>query len=159
MAIENKRMQQRHGTYSAFLADKGKYIPGEFQVVQSGDPNSGTGKGLYIAMDASECEQLATFENVKQVVDDSAEEIKEEYLADIQKATSDANTAAGKANTAASEATKATQNAINATQDANTAAKACENIAAGINSVVDDSTGIVYRVGINSGLLYLESEE
>ena len=88
MAIENKRMQQRHGTYSKFVADKGKYIPGEFQVVQSNDPNSGTGKGIYIAMDASNCEQMATFENVKKVVGDSAEDIKNDYLASIQKATS-----------------------------------------------------------------------
>lgn len=118
MAIENKRMQQRHGTYSKFVADKGKYIPGEFQVVQSNDPNSGTGKGIYIAMDASNCEQMATFENVKKVVGDSAEDIKNDYLASIQKATSYANTATSKANAAASSANTAAQDAANAAEDA-----------------------------------------
>lgn len=118
MAIENKRMQQRHGTYSKFVADKGKYIPGEFQVVQSNDPNSGTGKGIYIAMDASNCEQMATFENVKKVVGDSAEDIKNDYLASIQKATSYANTATSKANAAASSANTAAQEAANAAEDA-----------------------------------------
>ncbi len=57
-------------------------------------------------------------------------------------ATNAANTAATAANTA--------------TTRANNAAIACEDIAAGINSMTDDTTKAVYSIGINNGLIYLE---
>lgn len=88
-----------------------------------------------------------------------------------------ANNAASAANNAAAAATEktdaATENAQAATQSANiaaaaadtaagtanAAAAACENLAKGINSMADDTTGQLYTIGINAGLIYLETVE
>ena len=82
-----------------------------------------------------------------------------------------ANDAAAAANEAKANTVTATQNAQAATSEANTkaaaansaataankAAAACENIAKGINSMTDGTTGITYTIGINGGMVYLES--
>ena len=82
-----------------------------------------------------------------------------------------ANEATTAANEAKSNTVTATQNAQAATSEANTkaaaannaataankAAAACENIAKGINSMTDGTTGITYTIGINGGMVYLES--
>lgn len=88
-----------------------------------------------------------------------------------EQAATDANTAAAAANSAAKAGNAATQNAQTATSEANTkaaaannaaaaankAAAACENMAKGINSMTDGTTGITYTIGINGGMVYLES--
>lgn len=82
-----------------------------------------------------------------------------------------ANDAASAANEAKANTVTATQNAQTATSEANTkaaaannaaaaankAAAACENMAKGINSMTDGTTGITYTIGINGGMVYLES--
>ena len=82
-----------------------------------------------------------------------------------------ANDAAAAANEAKANTVTATQNAQTATSEANTkaaaannaavaankAAAACENMAKGINSMTDGTTGITYTIGINGGMVYLES--
>ena len=81
------------------------------------------------------------------------------------------NAAAAAANEAKANTVTATQNAQTATSEANTkaaaannaaaaankAAAACENMAKGINSMTDGTTGITYTIGINGGMVYLES--
>lgn len=81
------------------------------------------------------------------------------------------NSAAAAANEAKANTVTATQNAQTATSEANTkaaaannaaaaankAAAACENMAKGINSMTDGTTGITYTIGINGGMVYLES--
>lgn len=88
-----------------------------------------------------------------------------------EQAAADANTAAAAANEAKANTVTATQNAQTATSEANTkaaaannaavaankAAAACENMAKGINSMTDSTTGITYTIGINGGMVYLES--
>lgn len=88
-----------------------------------------------------------------------------------EQAATDANTAAAAANEAKANTVTATQNAQTATSEANTkaaaannaaaaankAAAACENMAKGINSMTDGTTGITYTIGINGGMVYLES--
>lgn len=88
-----------------------------------------------------------------------------------EQAATDANTAAAAANEAKANTVTATQNAQTATSEANTkaaaannaavaankAAAACENMAKGINSMTDSTTGITYTIGINGGMVYLES--
>lgn len=102
----------------------------------------------------------------------------EQAAADANTATAAANSAAKAANDAAAAANEAkantvtaTQNAQTATSEANTkaaaannaavaankAAAACENMAKGINSMTDSTTGITYTIGINGGMVYLES--
>ena len=82
-----------------------------------------------------------------------------------------ANDAAAAANEAKANTVTATQNAQTATSEANTkaaaannaaaaankAAAACENMAKGINSMTDGTTGITYTIGINGGMVSLES--
>lgn len=67
------------------------------------------------------------------------------FSGNMQTATAAANTAASAASEAAIEA--------------NGAAEACRNIAAGINSMSDDTTSKVYTIGIDSGMIYLEEQE
>ena len=88
-----------------------------------------------------------------------------------EQAATDANTAAAAANEAKANTVTATQNAQTAPSEANTkaaaannaaaaankAAAACENMAKGINSMTDGTTGITYTIGINGGMVYLES--
>jgi len=64
------------------------------------------------------------------------------FSGNMQQAASAANTAASAANSAKTAAEGA--------------AAACQNIAAGINSMSDDSTGIVYTIGIDAGKVYLK---
>lgn len=52
-----------------------------------------------------------------------------------------------------------TNTANTAAQRAEAAAAACENIADGMNSMTDDTTGITYTIGISGGMIYLESED
>ena len=118
MAIENKRMQQRYGTYSKFQIEKSKLLPNEFASVTSGDPNSSDGKGLYFAFAPGEAKQLMTYEDGKQMIDGATDEIKEGFLDDINEATTAANSATSKANTAASNADIKAQEAANAAEDA-----------------------------------------
>ena len=61
------------------------------------------------------------------------------------------------AQTATSEANTKAAAANNAAAAANKAAAACENMAKGINSMTDGTTGITYTIGINGGMVYLES--
>lgn len=95
----------------------------------------------------------------------------EQAAADANTATAAANSAAAAANEAKANTVTATQNAQTATSEANTkaaaannaavaankAAAACENMAKGINSMTDSTTGITYTIGINGGMVYLES--
>ena len=53
MAIQNRR-----GAYSDF--DPQKLVPGEWAVVQSGDPNSESGKAVYMAFDVGDVQRMAS---------------------------------------------------------------------------------------------------
>lgn len=136
VSSEKARMQQRNGTYEQFLADSGKYLPAEFQVVRSGDPRSGTGKGLYIAFEAGEAEQLMTYENAKTLINENTEEIQNELEADINTKIKEANTAISSANTATKNANTATKNANSATTAANEAAEKANEAAESIKDAV-----------------------
>lgn len=82
MAIESKRMQQRSGTYEQFLAHKSEFLPNEFEIVTSGDPNTSGGKSVYFSFNPNDTKRLMTAE-------DAAE--------DIAKATEGATAAANNA--------------------------------------------------------------
>ena len=57
MAIQNRR-----GDYSDF--DPAKMVPGEFAVVQNGDPDGTDGEAVYIAFQAGKVKRLATHDEV-----------------------------------------------------------------------------------------------
>ena len=69
----------------------------------------------------------------------------------IKNFTANMQSAASAANTAAQQATAATT-------AAQSAASACQNIAAGINSMSDKTTGKTYTIGVEAGIIYLEEE-
>lgn len=129
MAIEKKRMQQRYGSYAEFIAEKGRYLVGELQTVRTGDPNSGTGRGLYMAFEPGVAEQLMTYENGKKLVDEATEEIKSQFTSGVEEAISNAKSATESANLAS-------QNAEDAAEDATAAAQRAENISNSIESAV-----------------------
>lgn len=60
MAVENKRMQQRHGTYAQFQSEMSDFLPYEFINVSSGDPNSSDGKSLYYQPDTGNPKRILT---------------------------------------------------------------------------------------------------
>lgn len=79
MAIENKRMQQRYGTYEQFTAHQDEFLPNEIESVTSGDPNTEDGKAVYYAFGPGDTKRLMTAEDA---------------AADIAKATEEATKAA-----------------------------------------------------------------
>lgn len=96
------------------------------------------------AINAGESAEEAA-EEANTAAANEAAEAAEEAEAGVSAAISEANTKAAAANTAA--------------QRAEAAAAACENIADGMNSMADDTTGITYTIGISGGMIYLESED
>lgn len=84
MAIQNRR-----GAFANFDASKMK--PGEFAIVQSGDPNSPDGTAVYIAYAAGKVRRLATFaeiadyrEEIQEALDDALAEIEDTVDNQIQ---------------------------------------------------------------------------
>ena len=63
MAIEKKRMQQRYGTYQQFQDNINNLLPNEFASVTSGDPNTGSGEGLYFQCGSSTPRRILTEED------------------------------------------------------------------------------------------------
>lgn len=63
MAVENKRIQQRYGTYSQFQTDKSNLLPNEFASVTADDPNTLSGKGLYFHSESGEPNRILTDED------------------------------------------------------------------------------------------------
>lgn len=104
--------------------------------------NQATDKALNAGESAEEAAEEA---NTAAAAANEAAEAAEEAEAGASAAISEANTKAAAANTAA--------------QRAEAAAAACENIADGMNSMADDTTGITYTIGISGGMIYLESED
>ena len=130
MAIKKTRQRQRGGPYSKF--DKTKTLPREFQIVESGDPNSKDGRAVYIAFEAGEPKRLSTYEDMQEDIDNATEEIQgtltagvDEKIKEADAAITSAKSAATKANTAITNANKATDSANKAADNAN---KAVENI-------------------------------
>lgn len=104
--------------------------------------NQATDKAINAGESAEEAAEEA---NTAAAAANEAAEAAEEVEAGVSAAISEANTKAAAANTAA--------------QRAEAAAAACENIADGMNSMADDTTGITYTIGISGGMIYLESED
>lgn len=125
MAIQNRR-----GVYSDFTPTK--MVPGEFAVVNSGDPNSTTGKGVYISFADGQAKRLIMEEDVQNEVAKATEDIAQELTQEVEAAIADdvqaAQTAATNASTSAQTATtKASEAAASATQAAQTVANIIDN--------------------------------
>ena len=127
--------------------------------------------GLKAINATKSAEQAATDANTAAAAANSAAKAGNAAATAGNNAAKAANDAAAAANEAKANTVTATQNAQTATSEANTkaaaannaaaaankAAAACENMAKGINSMTDGTTGITYTIGINGGMVYLES--
>jgi len=72
MAIQNRR-----GAYGNF--DPTKMVAGEFAVVQDNDPNSSTGRSLYICFEPGVVKRVADYEDIQDMVAEVAEEYVEDF--------------------------------------------------------------------------------
>ena len=95
--------------------------------------------------------------NAAAAAGNSAAKAASDAAAAANEAKANTVTATQNAQTATSEANTKAAAANNAAAAANKAAAACENMAKGINSMTDGTTGITYTIGINGGMVYLES--
>lgn len=109
MAIQNRR-----GNYSDF--DPEKMVPGEWATVLSGDHNAGDGKSIYHCFSAGDVKRMATYEDMEDNINKATDDIRNEFLEDINNATQSANTAAKSAKSAAQTAQKAAKDAQNAAE-------------------------------------------
>ena len=92
-------IQHRRGSYSNF--DPTKMAPGEFAVVQSGDPGASDGEAVYMAFAAGQVKRLAIHDDMQSQVrneiytqaENVIEEIQEGLAEDVERAESAAEAA------------------------------------------------------------------
>lgn len=107
MAIQNRR-----GLYEDFVPSRLK--AGELAVVTGGDPNSSTGRSLYICFEPGTVQRIADYEDIRDLVADAAQQYIDEFddavdavttlIPDTEAAKNAANAAATSANNAAADA-------------------------------------------------------
>ena len=122
-------IQFRRGSYDDF--DPAKLVEGELAVVLSDDPNSSTGRALYVCFTPGVVKRIADYEDIEDLIDDATEDVQASFLSAITQAISAAGTATSAANTAASNATTAAGTANTAASAANDAAAAASAAAGG----------------------------
>lgn len=113
MAIQNRR-----GSYTNF--DPDKMVAGEFAVVRDGDPNSSTGRSVYLCFEPGVVKRLADYEDIGDMVAEVAEEYIQDFddavsaltdlIPDTEQAKDDATAAAEAANEAAEAASAVSLN-------------------------------------------------
>lgn len=103
-------IQTRRGSYNDF--DPEKLLPGEWAAVQSDDPASTDGQSIYMCFAPGQTKRMATYEDMVQNVDNSVEDVKNQFASGMQAATEAANTAA----TSATEATDVANSAADRAQ-------------------------------------------
>lgn len=117
MAIQNRR-----GAYGNF--DPTKMVAGEFAVVQDNDPNSSTGRSLYICFEPGVVKRVADYEDIQDMV----AEVAEQYVEDFDEAV-----------TALTTLIPATEQAKD---DANAAAAAVQTLLSGDNAELGFGYGV-----------------
>ena len=111
------------------------------EVTESGAYILRIGDGEHLFHDLPAVIDVPSFDALVQQVQEQYNEVIA-FRNNMTEATNAANSAAAGARSAADAA--------------NAGAAACENIAAGINSMADDTTATVYSIGIDNGIIYLE---
>ena len=144
MAIQNRR-----GSYGDF--DPDKMVAGEFAVVQDNDPDSSTGRSLYICFEPGVVKRVADYEDIQDIVADVAEGYIEDFddavtavttlIPATEQAKDDANAAASAANAAATYALSATSKHYFGTNNSGDATTSTANI-----------TGFTLETGVVVGL-------
>lgn len=107
-------IQNRRGSYTNF--DPSKLKPGEWAIVQSNDPDSTDGIGIYICISAGNIKRLASIDELGDY-NNQAEQI----LANVQALATTVSTQATRTSVKASEAEQSASQANTAKQAAETA--------------------------------------
>lgn len=144
MAIQNRR-----GAYADF--DPQKLVPGEWAVVQSGDPNSTRGKSVYMAFDVGDVERMATYEDMLENIESATSDIQTQFTSELTQTIADANDAVDDMqddvdtfiNTATSTVTQLTGQVDTAVSEANTATSNANTATARANDAVDSIQHII----------------
>ena len=151
MAIQNRR-----GAYADF--DPQKLVPGEWAVVQSGDPNSERGKAVYMAFEVGDVERMATYEDMLENIDQATSDIQTQFTNELTQTITNANSAVSdmqddidaeiqSASTAVSTLTAQVNTAIasanTATTNANTATNRATDAVDAIQAIIDSDTAVL----------------
>lgn len=127
MAIQNRR-----GVYKNF--DPSKLLPGEWAIVLSGDPDARDGKAAYICFAAGDVKQIATVEDMNEIISSQVKDAKSLISAEVvEQVTGDISVVV----TNASNAISACEDA---TQSANEAAAEAERAIGSVDTVVTRAT-------------------
>lgn len=132
MAIQNRR-----GVYNNFTPSK--MVPGEFAVVQSGDPNGKDGKAVYIAFGTGDARRLATADDIEQEIETSTESIADALVQRFEDEVADDLEAAQTA-------------ATNASESAQAASASAEEAAESVESITDALTSAFYTGEISGSI-------
>nr|DAH14475.1 MAG TPA: hypothetical protein [Caudoviricetes sp.] len=154
-------IQSRRGAYGDF--DPSKMLPGEWASVLKDDPNAQDGKAVYMCFSAGNVKRMATYEDMKNNIQEATAEIikqaKEEVTEDTKAAkesAAQAELSAKSAEEKASAAEKSASNAEKAAESSNTALESANK------NFSDQYTKKTYKKGetcIRDNALYEAKQE
>ena len=120
-------IQYRRGQWSDF--DPAKLKPGEAALILSNDPASSDGKSVYFCFSAGDVKRMATYDDMKDDIENITSEIQSQYTQEIEQTLEDAQTQI-------SQIQDATTNANNAALQANQAASSAQQATAAFEQAV-----------------------
>ena len=121
-------IQMRRGDYADF--DPTKLVAGELAVVTSGDPNSDTGRALYICFEPGVVKRVTDYEDLIDQINAATQEIQQRFTNAVKQSARDALSFAESASSSAGTASSASESATAASQSASSAQAAAESAAA-----------------------------
>lgn len=116
----------RRGEYANF--DPSKLLPGEWAVVQDGDPEIASGKAVYMCFAAGDVRRLTTIEDLQSIIADLTDDVIAEIRDELNTVKEQAQQAATSANAATATANTAADTAGQASERATAAAEAAEGV-------------------------------
>ena len=149
-------IQSRRGAFGDF--DPNKMLPGEWASVLKDDPKAQDGKSVYMCFAAGDVKRMATYEDMKNNIQEATAEIikqaKEEVTEDTKAAKESAAQAESSAKTAEEKASAAEKSASNAEKSAEASKSA---LASSNKNFSDQYTKKTYKKGetcIQDNVLY-----
>lgn len=141
------KIQNRRGQYVDF--DPSKLLPGEFAIVQTGDPNTSDGKAIYIGVTSGNVKQLATLDELQSEVETALQSAIPEV---VEEATQEAQDAADRAEAAAEHlVTDTTLTVAGRAADAKSTGDALGELNERMFLLVDNVPNTVQTYTFNSG--------
>ena len=135
-------IQGRRGDYADFRHDK--LVTGEWAVVISGDPNSESGRAVYLCFVPGIVERMATYEDMVENINLATEDVQAMFTADLLSAIQAATQATASANNAITNANNATANANSAADRAEVVYNRLKDI--DVTELLEEMTEVKARV-------------